>query len=167
MTSPCPTSAARPASDIVAATEGTGNEFFYQGQLIANSVFAEGDLFVAGVRFADLKDSNLYVADFSARYPLMDDLKINPRLLLQYRTGKTSDLEEYTIQPSVLFNYYITRDWSLELEAGATWSRQTENGSGGGRYRPVLHDRLSLRFLCRRHADLEARAAPYGSGAPK
>ena len=156
-----------PASDIVAATEGTGNEFFYQGQLIANSVFAEGDLFVAGLRFADLKDSNLYVADFSARYPLMEQLKINPRLLLSYRTGKTSDLEEYTIQPSVLFNYFLTRDWSLELEAGATWSRQNENG--------IEEDSTDLFFTIGYRYDFyadgmltsQARAAPYGSGAPK
>lgn len=151
----------------IPASPGSGNEFYYQGQLIGNNVITEGDLFIAGMRFADLRDSNLYVADFSARYPLMDDLKINPRLLLQYRTGKTTDLEEYTILPSVLFNYYVTRDWSLELEVGATFTRQTQTGA--------TEDTNNLFFTIGYRYDFyadgllasQARAAPYGAGGPK
>lgn len=155
-----------PASGGVDATEGTGNEFFYAAQLIGNSVFSADDLVIAGLRFADLDRSNYYVADLSLRYPLMDDLKINPRLMLAYRTGDTTDLTEYTVLPSVLFNYYVTRDLSLELEVGAQWTDLKENG--------ISETTTDLFFTVGYRYDFYAdgtvlnpsRAAPYGAGVP-
>lgn len=155
------------ASDAVPATAGTGNEFFYQSQLIANSLMTEEDLAIAGFRFADLDRSNLYVADVSYRYPLTDQLKVAPRLLFQYRTGKDSDLEEYSILPSLLVDYYFTRDWSLELEAGARWTSQTENG--------IEETTTDLFFTIGYRYDFyadgmltsQARTMPYGLGVPK
>ena len=85
-------------------------------------------MFIAGLRYADLDQTDNYVLDLSARYPLIDDLKVNPRLRLGYVTGDMSDLEEYSVLPSVLFNYYVTRDMSLELEIGAEWTDSTQGG---------------------------------------
>lgn len=156
-----------PASDVVPATEGTGNEYYYSAQLIGNGVFTNDDLLIGGLRFADLDKSNYYVADISYRYPLMDDLKINPRLMLGYRTGDHSDLVEYTVLPSVLFNYYVTRDFSLELEVGAQWTQTRENG--------VEETSTNLFFTVGYRYDFyadgtilnQARAAPYGIGVSK
>ena len=125
------------------------------------------DLVIAGVRFADLDKSNYYVMDLSVRYPLMEQLKINPRLMLGYRTGDQSDLSEYTVQPSVLFNYYVTRDWNLELEIGARYTDSKQNG--------VEETTTDLFFTVGYRYDFYAdgsvsspsRAAPYGAGAPK
>ncbi|MEQ1670614.1 MAG: hypothetical protein ABL893_07140, partial [Hyphomicrobium sp.] len=124
-------------------------------------------MLIAGVRFADLDQSDQYVLDLSARYPLMDGLKINPRLRLGYRTGDTTDLEEYSVLPSVLFNYYVTRDWSLELEVGAQWTNTTLNG--------IEETATDLFFTVGYRYDFyadgqvagNARAAPYGVGASK
>lgn len=115
------------ASGGVDATPSTGDEYFYSAQLIGNNVTTEGDLFIAGARFADLADTDHYILDLSARYPLIDGLKVSPRLRLSYITGDDSDLEEYSILPSVLLNYYLTRDFALELEVGADWRTRTEN----------------------------------------
>lgn len=155
------------SSGGVEAVTGTGNEYFYSAQLIGNNVIEQGDLFIAGVRFADLSLSNQYVLDLSARYPLMESLKINPRLRLGYKTGDVTDLVEYSVLPSVLFNYYVTRDMSLEFEVGADWTSSTLNG--------VKENSTDLFFTIGYRYDFyadgqvadQARAAPYGVGMPK
>ncbi len=155
------------ASGGVEAALGTGNEYFYSAQLIGNNVFTNEDLFIAGVRFADLSTSDNYVLDLSARYPLIEGLKINPRMRLGYRTGDQTDLVEYSILPSVLFNYYVTRDMSLELEVGAELTTSKQNG--------IEENSTDLFFTVGYRYDFyadgqlagQARAAPYGAGAAK
>ncbi|MEQ1578880.1 MAG: hypothetical protein ABL894_14685 [Hyphomicrobium sp.] len=156
-----------PASGGIAATAGTGNEYFYSAQIIGNSVLASDDLLIAGLRFADLDTSNYYAIDLSARYPVMDSLKVSPHLLLGYRTGDATNLIEYSIMPSVLFNYYVQRDLSLELEVGARWTDLNENS--------VQETSTDLFFTIGYRYDFYAdgsipspsRVAPYGAGGPK
>jgi hypothetical protein len=157
------------ASGGMPASAGTGNEFFYSAQVIGNNVLTSEDLFIAGVRFADLEASQYYVMDFSARYPLMESLKVNPRLMLGYREGTASDLVEYSVLPSVLFDYYITHDWSLELEVGARWTDTIQKG--------VEETSTDVFFTVGYRYDFYAdgstsgigasRAAPYGVAGPK
>jgi tetratricopeptide (TPR) repeat protein len=117
------------ASGGIAAMLPTGTELYYSAQLTRTNLFAEGDMYIAGVRLADLEASNLYVLDFSARYPLSNELRINPRLRLGYQEGDTTDLREITVLPSILVNYYWTRDLSLELEVGAKWTDRRQGGA--------------------------------------
>jgi tetratricopeptide (TPR) repeat protein len=155
------------ASGGVDAVADTGTEYFYSAQMIGNTVFTAEDLFVAGFRFADLAQSNYYVLDFSARYPVMDGLKINPRLRLGYRTGDTTDLEEFSVLPSVLFNYYVTRDWSLELEAGAQWTDSTQNGIQETTTDLFFTVGYRYDFYADGQVASQARAAPYGIGSQR
>jgi tetratricopeptide (TPR) repeat protein len=117
------------ASGGVDAMLPTGTELYYSAQLMGTNLLAEGDLYIAGVRVADLAASNLYVLDLSARYPLTTELRINPRLRLGYQIGDSSDLREVTVLPSILLNYYWTRDLSLELEVGAKWTERQQAGA--------------------------------------
>ncbi|MEQ1616430.1 MAG: tetratricopeptide repeat protein [Hyphomicrobiaceae bacterium] len=114
------------ASFGVDALPSTGNEFYYSAQLIASSLFRDGDTFTAGVRFADRQDSNMYVFDFGTRFPLTPGWRINPRVLMSYREGKTTDLTEYSVLPTVLMDYYFGKDLAFEFEVGAkrTWREQ-------------------------------------------
>lgn len=149
------------------ATEGTGNEYFLNAQLVGNGVFDPSDLFVAGFRFADLDQSNYYVIELSARYPVMDNVKINPRLLLGYRIGDETDLVEYSVLPSVLVDYYVMRDLALEVEVGAAW---TDSKVGG-----VEETSTDLFFTIGYRYDFYAdgssaspfRSMPYGVGVPR
>lgn len=156
-----------PASGGVPETIGTGNEYFYSAQLIGNSVFTGDDLVIAGFRFADLDQSNYYVADLSIRYPLMEALKVTPRLMLGYRTGDHSDLVEYTVLPSVLFNYYVTRDLSLEMEVGAQWTETKQNGISENVTDLFFTVGYRYDFYADGQISTQARAAPYGAGGPK
>ena len=114
------------ASYGVDALPSTGNEFYFSAQLVGSSFIREGDLYMAGVRFADRQDSSLYVLDFGTRFPMTPAWRINPRLLLSYREGKTTDLAEYTVLPSLLLDYYLGKDIAFEFEVGAkrTWREQ-------------------------------------------
>ncbi len=156
-----------PPSDGIPATEGTGNEYFYAAQLIGNGVFTRDDLLIAGLRFADLDQSNYYVMDLSFRYPLMDSLKVNPRLMLGYRTGDTTDLVEYTVLPSVLIDYYFTRDMSLELEVGAQWTDTIENSVEQTNTELFFTVGYRYDFYADGTVPSQSRVAPYGVGAPK
>lgn len=156
-----------PGSGGVPEASGTGNEYFYSAQLIGNGAFTQDDLLIAGFRFADLDTSNYYVADLSYRYPLMDNLKISPRLMLGYRTGDNSDLREYTVLPSVLLNYYLTRDLSLELEAGAQWTQTKQNGATETATELFFTVGYRYDFYADGLISSQARAAPYGAGGPK
>jgi tetratricopeptide (TPR) repeat protein len=117
------------ASGGVDAMLPTGTEYYYSAQLSRTNLLAEGDMYIAGVRVADLAASNLYVLDLSARYPLTNELRINPRLRLGYQVGDTTDLREITVLPSILINYYWTKDLSLELEVGAKWTDRHQAGA--------------------------------------
>jgi hypothetical protein len=67
----------------------------------------------------------------------------------------------------VLFNYYLNRDLSLELEAGARWTDATEKS--------VQETTTDVFFTIGYRYDFYAdgtipspsRSAPYGAGAPK
>jgi hypothetical protein len=63
------------------------------------------------------------------RYPLITDLRVNPRLRLGYRKGTDTDLKEYTVLPSILLNYYWTRDMSFEVEGGTKWTSREQAGA--------------------------------------
>jgi hypothetical protein len=117
------------ASFGVDATPSSGDEYFYSAQLIGTSLLADGDLYIAGLRFADRETSDLYVLDLSARYPLTDEFRISPRLRLGYEFGNDTDLREFTVLPSVLLNYYWTKDLSFELEAGTRLTSREQGGA--------------------------------------
>ena len=104
------------ASGGVDAMLPMGTEYYLNAQLIANGLFSEGDLYIGALRFADKEHSDLYVVDLSARYPMTREFRVNPRLRLGYEVGKDTDLQEYTLLPSLLLNYYWTKDFVLELE---------------------------------------------------
>ncbi len=99
-------------------------EIYASAQIMSTNFVTNGDMYIAALRFADRADSNLYVIDLSARYPLTDSFRINPRLRLGYREGQETDLTEYSVLPSLLLNYYWTRDLNLEIEAGANWTER-------------------------------------------
>ena len=103
-----------------------GNEYYLSTQLMGMNLITDGDMYIAGLRYSRLLDSNMYVLDFNTRYPLFKELAISPRLRLGYRAGRGIDLKEYTAVPSLLIDYYWTPQLSFEFEGGVerTWGEQ-------------------------------------------
>lgn len=106
-----------------------GNEYYYSTQLIANNLVKDGDMYIAALRYSQLKTSDRFVLDFNTRFPLTNDWRIGPRLRLGYARGRGgSDLTEYTVLPSLLADYYWTKDLSFEAEVGVQWMSSTQLG---------------------------------------
>ena len=105
-----------------------GNEYYYSTQLIANNLIKDGDMYIAALRYSQLATSNRFVLDFNTRFPLTNDWRISPRLRLGYAKGRGNDLIEYTVLPSILADYYWTKDLSFEAEVGVQWTSTTQTG---------------------------------------
>jgi hypothetical protein len=103
-----------------------GNEYYYSAQLMGSNLLKDGDMYVAGLRYSQLLDSNMWVVDFNTRWPWSKELALSPRLRLGYRTGRDIDLTEYTALPSLLIDYYWSQQLSFEAEIGwqQTWGEQ-------------------------------------------
>jgi hypothetical protein len=114
------------ASYSVLGTPDSGDEFYYGAQLVGSSLFTEGDMYSAALRFSDLKDSDNFAMDLSTRYPIMQDLRIQPHVIGTYSMGKTGGWNEYTVIPSLLFDYALRKDLNIEVEVGdrMTWRNQ-------------------------------------------
>ena len=115
-----------PASFGVDGLPSLGDEFYYSAQLIGTNLLLDGDLYTAAVRYAQRQDSDTYALDLSTRYPFTEKLRATPHLLFSYRNGKLTDLKEYSVLPSVLFNYLWTKDLNFELELGTKWTTRQE-----------------------------------------
>ncbi len=114
------------ASYNVGSTPDSGDEFYFGAQLIGSSLLTDGDMYSASARYSDLKESNNFAVDLSTRYPVMDDVRVQPHVVGAYSTGKTGGWSEYTVIPSLLVSYYLRKDLNLELEVGdrMTWRNQ-------------------------------------------
>ncbi|MGI9422978.1 MAG: hypothetical protein ACR2PA_07270, partial [Hyphomicrobiaceae bacterium] len=117
------------ASGNVPATESTGNEYYYALQLIGNGWFSEQDTTIVGLRYVDRKAIDTYVLDLNTRFLLTKDLHFNPRLRFSYQKSDVLDFEEYAIQPSAVFNYYIAKDWRIKFELGTKWSERKQGAA--------------------------------------
>ncbi len=132
------------ASYNVGGTPDSGDEFYYGAQLVGSSLFTDGDMYSAAFRYSDLQDSNNFAVDLSTRYPITQDLRLQPHVVASYSTGKGSSWDEYTVIPSLLVDYSLRKDLNIEIEVGdrMTWRSQgttqtTENElliTGGVRY---------------------------------
>ncbi len=116
------------ASGGVPATPSTGAEFFYSTQLIGSSLFMENDITIFGLRYSDLQNVDSYSVDLNTRLPITRDLRINPRVRLDYRKNKTDDGDRVNIRPLVRVDYRWKRWLRFEVEAGREWINETVIG---------------------------------------
>ena len=67
----------------------------------------------------------------SARYPVTDKLRLNPRLRFGYRDGAINGTgwEEYSILPSLKLDYQWSRNLGIELESGAKYTERLQSGT--------------------------------------
>jgi Outer membrane lipoprotein len=109
------------------ATLPAGNEYYYSVQLIGANIFKDGDMYIGALRYAQLPTSKQYVLDLNTRYPLTSDWLLSPRLRLGYEVDNGTGLKQYTVLPSFLVDYQLTRDLNFEFEVGAEWTRSVQS----------------------------------------
>ena len=111
-----------PASGGVAATESTGNDYFYSIQLIGSSLIKQGDLGILGLRYADTSTASTTTFSINTRYPFNHEWRINPRLRLDQREFASDNTQQWTVLPSIRVNYRWRKHTQLEVELGGEWS---------------------------------------------
>jgi len=118
-----------PGSGGVDPADGTGYEYFYDLQLIGNNLFDKDDLSILGLRYSDTDNASTTTLSVDTRFPVTPMFRVNPRVLLDYRSLRPSG-DQWTLSPSVRLDYQWRRSRHLELDAGAEWStRNLSNGN--------------------------------------
>lgn len=111
-----------PSSGGIIGFDGTGNEYFYSLQFIGSSLIKEGDIAIIGLRHSDTSTSRVYSVNINTRYPITRNLRVNPRFLIDYRTIKDSDNEQWKFRPLVRLEYRWKRYYNFEIEGGLEFS---------------------------------------------
>ncbi len=113
---------ATPASGGVPAEPSSGLEKFATLQLIDTDLLVPGDLGIVGFRYGDTAQAYRYVFDLNTRYPITRTIRINPRLIFDYRENKASPGTEFSTKPSVRLNIYFHKHYQFEFETGGEWT---------------------------------------------
>lgn len=74
------------ASGGVDATPDTGTDFFFNTQLVGNSLLMKNDTNVFGIRFYDTEPSSITSFIVNSRFPVTRNWRINPRLQYDIRS---------------------------------------------------------------------------------
>jgi tetratricopeptide (TPR) repeat protein len=112
------------ASGGVEAIPGTGNEYFYNLQLIGSNLIKNGDISVLGLRYADTSTSNISTLTLDTRYPIQNVWRINPRFRVDYRDNSNNDSTQWIASPSLRIDYRWRRRYRFEVEGGGEWSTE-------------------------------------------
>ncbi len=109
---------------------GTGNEYFYNFQLIGNSLLKTGDTGIIGLRFFDTKSSNTTSLSLNSRYPITNQWRINPRFKIDYRETNADDTTQWVYSPEIRTDYRWRKRYRFEFELGGKWStRELQQGN--------------------------------------
>ncbi|MGD8909061.1 MAG: hypothetical protein PVI92_06900 [Chromatiales bacterium] len=109
------------SNDYVAAVEDTGNEYYYNVQLIKNDLLKQGDIGILSMRYYDASISDTLRLGISSRYPITNLWRINPRLNIAYRKRTDNDNTRLRVSPYLRTDYRLRRNFTLEFEGGASW----------------------------------------------
>ena len=111
---------------------GTGNEYFYNLQLIGSNLMTRGDISVLGLRYSDTSTSQISSLTVNTRYPIKTVWRINPRFRLDYRDNSNNDTTQWIAAPSLRIDYRWRKRYRFEAEGGGEWSTQDLPDSLGG-----------------------------------
>jgi hypothetical protein len=118
------------ASGGIEALEGSGTDYFYNLQLIGSNLVKNGDITILGLRYSDTEASGITSLSLNTRYPLNNDLRLNPRFRADYRENRDDDTNQIIYRPSMLLSYQVRRKLRLEAEIGGEYSdREVVDGS--------------------------------------
>lgn len=121
-----------PASGGVAATDGTGKQYYYNLSLIGMNMLSKNDVTILGMRYNTDVSSHTIMANFSTRLNINRKWRVNPRMSIALRDNDDGS-RRITYTPRVVTDYRGGRTWRYELEVGyqkaTTSGIQTVNAS--------------------------------------
>jgi hypothetical protein len=112
---------ATPESGRVLATEDTTYSY-YSTDLVASSLFREGDVGILGLRYSDSNATQVISLNLDTRFPFGRAFRISPRLRIDHRLVKADDSTQWIYTPGLRMQYRWGRKLRLEFEAGKQYS---------------------------------------------
>jgi len=110
-----------PASADAPAVPETEYSYF-STDLVASSLFKEGDVGILSLRYASSDSADVYSVSLDSRFPIGRSLRINPRLRVDYREIASDLSTETTYTPGLRVQYRLGRRGRIEFEAGKRFS---------------------------------------------
>ena len=117
-----------PASGGVDATASTGNQYYYNLNLVATNLITSNDLSILGFRYNSDQTSRSTSANFSSRIGINKNWRVNPRMTIEVRDSDNG-LKRTAYRPRVVIQDRVTRTWRFELEFGYEYAT-TEASAG-------------------------------------
>jgi hypothetical protein len=112
---------ATPESGGVPATPQSEYSY-YSADLVASSLFTEGDVGIFGLRYAVSETTDVYSTTFDTRFPIGRGWRISPRLRVDYREIKTDRSTQWIYTPGLRVQYRMGRRLRFELQTGKQFS---------------------------------------------
>jgi len=112
---------ATPGSGGVAATPESEYSY-YSADIVASSLFTEGDVGIFGLRYAVSETTDVYSTTFDTRFPIGRGWRISPRLRIDYREIKTDQSTQWIYTPGLRVQYRLGRRVRFELQTGKQFS---------------------------------------------
>ena len=106
-----------PESGGVAATPKSEYSY-YSADLVASSLFTEGDVGIFGLRYAVSETTDVYSTTVDTRFPVGRGWRISPRLRVDYREIKTDRSTQWIYTPGLRVQYRMGRKLRFELQTG-------------------------------------------------
>ncbi|MEO0997880.1 MAG: SPOR domain-containing protein, partial [Pseudomonadota bacterium] len=113
---------ATPASGGVTALPATGREWLLNANLVAASLFADGDLTQLRARQDTTRTFERSMLTLDVRLPFGERLRLNPIVSIGQRSWLADGSEQRLLEPALRAYYRVARRLLVEVEAGARWS---------------------------------------------
>jgi hypothetical protein len=117
-----------PASGGVEAMPASDTLYYASVQLVASDFLRPGDISSAGLRFTDSGTARTYGINLNSRLLLNQQLRLNPRLLVDYRHNTNHDGHRWRVRPAVRLEYRWKKRYHFELEGGTEWANEQLDG---------------------------------------
>jgi len=119
-----------PGSGGVEPIDPLGDEYYYNLQFYGSNLILDGDLSSLSLRYADTKQRDTYsvLINSSYPYPSLRELKMSPKLRIDYRTNKNGPGDQWQFRPGLIIQYDFTRKWHLEVEGEYRWANRELEG---------------------------------------
>lgn len=95
---------------------------------MGNGLFVENDIMIFGLRFNDTARNETYTSTLNWRVNVNRNLRLNPRLRLDYRQDKDDDDDRWLARPFLRVDYRMKRWMKLEADVGYEWLEESFAG---------------------------------------
>jgi tetratricopeptide (TPR) repeat protein len=95
---------------------------YFSADLVATSLFKEGDVGILGLRYSSSDSADVYTINLDARFPFGRSWRLNPRLRVDYREINSDLSTQWIYTPGLRLQYRIGRRGRIDFEAGKRFS---------------------------------------------